>query len=199
MHHENIRKKAEFIDRFIELYRQLRKRKRFPHNATGKLILLLFPNSKKLAKGAHKTSFSIQIRRKRLALKISERKDLRNDFRAYRRLPITIRNRYFAKMYWATKHCLLQKLAKQKPIITKKNYQFLKLKKKLTSHHLTDIRPANVGWIDGKLKVLDANIRKPSKYKPFKYVFSVKRTIHRAQHARAEAESVSGIGLFFFS
>ena len=159
MAHERIRQKAEFIDQFILYYRQSRKRTRFPHKAAGQLIKLLFRKSSYLGAGAHKSAFYVPTRKKDLVLKISETKNLKNDFRVYRHIPSTIRNRYFAKMYWATTHCLLQKWAKQ-PEISKKDPRIIKLKKKLKLHGLTDIRPANVGFIDGKLKVLDASLCK---------------------------------------
>ncbi len=159
MRHENIRKKAEFIDRFIELYRGIHKTTNFPHGATEKLILLLFPKSEHLGKGAFKTAILIRSNGKKFVLKISERRNLGKDFTAYRRIPETLRNRYVAKTYWATKHCLLQKWAKQTKI-SKKDPQLLELKKKLKSYGLTDIRPANVGFIDGHLKAIDISLKK---------------------------------------
>jgi hypothetical protein len=44
--------KALLIDRFVEFYMKAKKRKRFPHKEVGQIILLLFPNSRNIGRGA---------------------------------------------------------------------------------------------------------------------------------------------------
>jgi hypothetical protein len=58
----------------------------------------------------------------------------------------------------------LQKYAKQPSKRKKrkliKNPYFIKLKELAKKHRITDIRPDNVGYVDRKLKILDANLKK---------------------------------------
>lgn len=160
MRHKTIFEKAKFVDEFVDHYNKIRKRENFPHKAVGAVIKLLFPNSKKLGGGRFKTAFYVSSRKRDLVIKVSKTKNLKNDFKVYKRIPNSIRNRYHAKLYWKTKYCLLQKWGKVKKNLSKKDPELVQLKNRLKPYDLTDIRPANVGLVDGKLKVLDAKIKK---------------------------------------
>ena len=155
MRHALIHKKAIFIDEFIDKYNRIRKRVSFPHHAVSKIIDLLFPASSYSGRGAFKTVHKISSRARDLVLKTSQRKNIRNDQRAYKRIPANIRNRYFAKVYWRTKYCLLQKYGKDAnvPLETLR-----KLRRIAKEHGLTDVRPANVRKVDGHFKIVDANL-----------------------------------------
>ena len=158
--HANIRKKAVFIDQFIDHYNRIRHRTNFPHKAAKEIISLLFPNSKPLGKGAFKTTHFITSRSRKLVLKLSRPKNIRADISAYNRVPLTLRNRYCAKIYWITRYCLLQQYANKVKNISKKDPKLLELKKKLKKYGLTDIRPDNVGFVNRKLKVFDPLAKK---------------------------------------
>jgi hypothetical protein len=90
-------------------------------------------------------------------LKIGREEYIKADIEAYMKLPKRIRNRYFAKIYWKTKYCLIQKYGK-KTKIPKEILQ--KLRNVAKKFGLTDIRRANIRKIDGRFKIVDASIRK---------------------------------------
>jgi len=154
--HETIYQKALLIDRFIEFYMKAKKRKRFPRKEAGQVIKLLFPNSRNVGEGAFKKVFQISSRSRDLALKVSGEENIRNDVGAYDRLPKNIRNRCFAKIYWNTKYCLLQKYGKAVRVPPE---VIGSLKKKVKPYGLSDVRVANIRKVDGKFKIVDANTR----------------------------------------
>ena len=155
MRHALIHKKAQFIDKFVDNYRQIRKRTTFPHKEVGAIIHFLFPGSSYSGRGAFKTVHKISSRTKDLVLKASNKKNIRNDERTYKRLPSNIRNRYFAKVYWRTKYCLLQKFGKKSQVPLER---LKKLKLIAKQYGLTDVRPENVRKVNGKHKIVDASI-----------------------------------------
>jgi len=156
MRHKTIHEKALLIDKFVEFYIKTRKRKRFPHKEVGQIIRLLFPNSRKIGRGAFKTVYQISSRSRDLALKISREENIRKDIEVYNKLPKRIRNRYFAKIYWSTQYCLLQKYGKA---ATVPQETIEHLKNKLKPYNLSDIRPANIRKVDGKFKIVDASAK----------------------------------------
>jgi|SRR3989338_4348326 len=160
MRFKKIHGKAVFIDEFIDHYRRIRKRLSFPHAAAKTIIKLLFPKSKRLGKGAFKSAYYVYSRKRDLVLKVSKTKNLKNDLKAYKKVPKTKRNRYLGKIYWHTKYCLLQKWGKKPRGLSKKDPRLIKLKKKLKYYGLTDIRPDNVCFFDGVLKAVDVSVRK---------------------------------------
>jgi hypothetical protein len=133
-----------------------KRREKFPRKEAGQVIRLLFPNSRNAGKGAFKAVFQISSRTRDLALKVSREDNIRNDWGVYNQLPKNIRHRYFAKIYWSTRYCLLQKYGK-KVIVPPEVIQ--SLKKKVKPYGLTDVRAANIRRVDGKFKIVDANAR----------------------------------------
>ena len=154
MRHALIHKKAELIDRFIDVYKRERKRNTFPHKEVKSLIHLLFQGSSYSGRGAFKTVHKVSSRARDLVLKTARRNAIRNDQIAYKRLPSRIRNRYFAKVYWRTKYCLLQKYGKEANV-PKEKLEQLKI---ANEYGLKDIRPANVRKVDGIFKIVDASL-----------------------------------------
>ncbi|MDO8647065.1 MAG: hypothetical protein Q7R70_01455 [Candidatus Diapherotrites archaeon] len=160
MRHKSIyEKKVRFIDDFVDKYIRIRHSKNFPHTAIGIVIKLLFPKSYKINKGWYKTAFYISSRKKDLVIKIGRTKNLKQDWKAYQKFPKGIRNKYFAKIYWHSKYCLLQKWGKAAKI-SNKDPRIIKLKEKASYYGLNDIKPANTAFFDGKLKIIDASIKK---------------------------------------
>lgn len=166
MRHKTIWNKALFLDEFIEKYNKIRHRRAFPHNQAGIMVKLLFPESKRLGKNSYakfKRAYYVSSRTRDLVLKIGDAKNVKLDGNAYKYLPKTVRNRYFAKIYWHTKYCLLQKYGKEVKI--PKN-QKSKLKDDINWHlrnkpyYLSDIRPDNIRQVDGTPKVIDATLKK---------------------------------------
>ncbi len=155
MRHELIRRKALLIDQFVEYYKRARGRKSFPHKEVGHLVTFLFSRSRFSGRGAFKTVYRIDSKAKNLALKTSHFKSVTNDLRAYHRLPASIRNRYFAKVYWRTKYCSLQKFGTSAAV---PDDVLKKLKGVGKKYRLTDIRSANIRKVDGRFKIVDANL-----------------------------------------
>jgi len=77
------------------------------------------------------------------------------DWLAYHSLPKNIRNRYFAKIYWLTDHCLLQKYGRATRV---PDHELRKLKSVGKEYGLRDIRPANIRKVDGRFKIVDASL-----------------------------------------
>lgn len=156
MRHRRIWKRARFIDEFIDAYRKVRRLTNFPHKAVKTILPLIFPGSKFAGKGAFKTVHKVSSRAKDLVLKTSRARHAKRGLRAYRMLPKTKRNRYFAKIYWKTKYCVLQKYGKK---VTIPKRELTKLKIFAATYGLTDIRPDNIRKVDGRLKIVDANVK----------------------------------------
>src|SRR6266705_1174440 len=106
-------RKAKFLDQLIDAYKRARDRKTFPHADVSKLVHFIFPGSGWVGRGAFKRAYRVSSNVRNLVLKTSNEKNIRNDWRAYTRLPANIRNRYFGKVYWKTRYCLLQKYGKE--------------------------------------------------------------------------------------
>lgn len=155
MRHALIYKKAVFIDEFVDSYKKIRHRTSFPHKEVASIIHFLFPGSSYSGRGAFKTVHRVSSRTRDLVLKTSNRRNIRNDERAYRRLPSNIGNRYFAKVYWRTKYCLLQKFGKSEKGPPER---LKKLKSIARQYGLTDVRLANVRKVDGQFKIVDASL-----------------------------------------
>ena len=155
MRHALINKKAQFIDKFIVYYQRARGRSSFPHKEVGHLVKFLFPGSSYSGRGAFKTVHRISSREKDLVLKDSHHKNIMADWRVYRRISISIRNRYFAKIYWKTNYCILQKWGKKVKVPKK---ELIKLKLVGKRYGLTDIRFDNIRKVDGHFKIIDANL-----------------------------------------
>jgi hypothetical protein len=153
--YSRIKKQAEIIDLVITRYMKIRGRKNFPRKTVRDIVPIIVPHSKFLGHGAYKHVHLIKLKGAKLVLKTSSRKSTKSDWTAYQRLPATIRNRYFAKIYWSTTYCQLQKFGKATKI-SKTKLQNLKAVGK--KYGLTDIRPANVRKFAQQLKIVDANV-----------------------------------------
>jgi hypothetical protein len=152
--HELIRRKALLIDHVIDMYKRDRSRRSFPHKAVSILVPLLFPGSTLSGRGWFKTVHRVSSRERELVLKTANRRSIHADQIAYRRIPSTIRHRYFGKIYWRTRYCLLQKYGSPGPVPPDR---LQKLKAVARRYHLDDVKEANVRKINGTFKIVDAN------------------------------------------
>ena len=155
--HKLIYRKALFLDTFIKEYQKVRSRTNFPQKEVRTLIHFLFPGSSVSGRGAFKTAHRVSSRARHLVLKTSSPKNIRNDWRAYNKIPENLRNRYFARIYWKTKYCLLQKYGTKRIVPLPALHR---LQRFGSEFGLTDIRPANVRKVDGHFKIVDANVAK---------------------------------------
>jgi hypothetical protein len=153
--HKKIYQRAKLLDKFIDFYIKAKKRVNFPHKVVKNIVCLLFPNARYEGKGAFKTVHHISTRSRELILKFSMEKNIKKDFEAYTSLPPSIRNRYFAKIYWSTKYCLLQKYGKKAKVPDDKLQQLKIVAKK---YGLSDVRVANIRKVNGNFKIVDASV-----------------------------------------
>lgn len=160
--YKKIYKKALFVDEFIDTYNKVRKRSNFPHKLVLDLVRQLFPGTKFLGRGVLKTAHGITSGTNSLVLKISNRQTIADDMMVYNALPAKVRDRYFATIYWHTRHCLLQKRGRKVNVDSK---DLLRIRKALSRYfdgkpyYITDIKPANIRKADGQVKLVDANIK----------------------------------------
>lgn len=154
MRHALLHRTAEIIDLFVDAYKKKRKRWTFPHKEVSTIIVYLFPGSSFKGRGAFKTVHRVYSRGRTLVLKTSSPRMIRSDWRVYHRIPAPIRNRYFAKLYWHTKYCLLQKYGRDVNVPAR---NLRKLKSIGRKYGLNDIRPANIRKVEGHFKIVDAS------------------------------------------
>lgn len=101
--------------------------------------------------------FVIHSNKRKLVLKIGRsKKHIIKDFKTYHQLPSSIRNRYFAKIYWVKSLFMLQKYGKKVKVPEK---ELKKLKIIGNKYGLKDIREANVMKFNNKFKIVDAERR----------------------------------------
>jgi hypothetical protein len=167
--HFTLKQRAEMVDLIIDEYNKVRKRKNFPKEIVADVLRLFFPDSSFAGRGFFKEVHAIRSRSFRRVLKISNDESTNRDWKVYNRLPRTLRNRYFAKIYWRTKYCLLQKYGRKAKVpapVLKRLRAFGK------QYGLTDIKEANIRKVDGRFKIVDA--------RPFELI------THTTQRRRAE-------------
>jgi len=146
----------KIIEPAIQHIKRSRKRGTMPFKEIETILKICFPKTRyhKTGKGFFKHVFVIHSDTKKLVLKIGRsKKHLRKDYTTYNSLPKSIRNRYFAKIYWRYGLFMLQKYGKEVRVPAK---ELERLKKIGRKYRLKDIREANIMKIDNKLKIVDA-------------------------------------------
>jgi hypothetical protein len=154
MRHATLKKRAEIVDLIIDHYNRVRHRKNFPKKIVADVVGLMFPQSNFEGRGFFKEVHCVRSRARKLVLKLSHARSTRRDWRVYHLLPAGIRNRHFAKIYWHTKYCSLQKYG-EKVRVPKQELQ--KLRIRVREYGLKDIKADNVRRVEGRFKIVDAN------------------------------------------
>lgn len=152
--HSSLKRKAEIIDTIIDEYNKVRQRKNFPRKIVEQLVDLFFPDSNFVGRGVFKEVHAVRSRARKRVLKLSSAKSTTRDWKAYNKLPGTIRNRYFAKIYWRTKYCQLQKYGTR---ATVPEGALKKLRQIGKKYDLADIKSDNVRKVEGSFKIVDAS------------------------------------------
>lgn len=156
MRHTRIHKRALVLDAKIDAYRKARGLKNFPHKLVKKLIASLFPHSSFEGKGWHKSAHKVSTRRRDLVLKTGNAKSIRRDYGIFAGLSGKGSRRDFAKVYWATKYCMLQKFGEKKKVPSK---ELARLKEVGRKWQLSDVREENIRHVDRTYKIVDASKR----------------------------------------
>ncbi|SRR5579863_3548566 len=151
--YSSIREKALWIDKFVDLYRASCKRKTFPRKIVRDLLKLIFPESKHLGGGAFKQSYYVSAPRRDLVLKVGRARDIERDMMTYMRLPASIRNRVFAKIYWCTSYTMLQKFGVRGRVPVS---VIRRLKRLGTKYGVGDLSPRNIMKFGKSYKIVDA-------------------------------------------
>ena len=159
MRHAKIHKLAVFLDSAIDAYKKARGRKSFPHEVIKQLLPLLFPHSSYKGKGWYKSAHKISTRTRDLVLKTADAKYIRRDYGIFAGISGKGRHRDFAKTYWATKYCMLQKYGKKKKV---PHTELVRLKAEARKRHLGDVREDNIRFVEGRFKIVDASKRHSS-------------------------------------
>jgi len=156
MRHERIRDRAQLLDSIVRTYKKARGGKYFPHRVVEQVMPILFPRSRKIGRGAFKTVYRVESPARFVALKVTASKHVRRDRKLYEGIPVGVRNRYFAKIYWYTKYCLLQKYGRE--VNVPKNV-LKRLQERGRRFGLSDVRRDNIRRVEGHFKIVDANPR----------------------------------------
>lgn len=105
--------------------------------------------------GWHKIVFRNQSFNHNVVLKIGPHKSIEADHRVYKAVPEDKRHLYFARIYWHTRYCLLQEYGL--PAAATRE-QLDCLREAVYKYGVFDIKAENLRWIDGELKIIDANV-----------------------------------------
>jgi hypothetical protein len=149
----------ELIEPSIRLIKRTRKRRTMPFKDIEKMLKIFFPRTKfhQTGKGFFKHVFVIHSHKRRLVLKIGRSKrHIRKDYVTYLRLPANVRNRYFAKIYWADGLFMLQKYGRK---IKVPSQVLGRLKEVGAKYRLKDVREANIMKFGTGFKIVDAERR----------------------------------------
>jgi hypothetical protein len=156
MKYNEIRKKAIRLDKFIDMNRTTMN---LPMREVIAIVKYLFPSCYKKSKGWYKTVFTICPQRgskgEVLILKVGKERSIKNDLTVYRMLPRKLREKFFAKIHWHTKYCLLQEWG-ENIRTTKRDLE--RLKQLAFRYGLVDIKRANIRKVNGSMKIIDATI-----------------------------------------
>jgi hypothetical protein len=158
MRHSLIYRKAILIDALLDNYRTEKSLTNFPRKVAAKIVGVVFPKSCLRGRGWYKAAFKLPTRARDVVLKISDSKNIKADWAAYNQFPKWQRNRNFAKIYWTTKYCLLQKHGTKRIVSQAELYRLRRIGSR---YNLCDIRGDNIRFVDGGFKIIDANLRVP--------------------------------------
>lgn len=147
--------KARQIDHLVDHYMYSHGTSVISQEELKKLILKDFSDLYVKSFGWHKIVFGIHSLDQEIVLKVGAKKSIENDHRAYNRVPENQRHQLFAKIFWHTKYCLLQQPGSPAKVSQK---ELDNLSGIGYNYGIFDIKADNLMRIDGKLKIIDANI-----------------------------------------
>jgi hypothetical protein len=118
-------------------------------------VLKVFPDAVMVNYGLHKLVFHLRHKSHNLALKVGRASAVERDHRVYKQMPPSLRHVYFARIFWHTKYSILQEYGVETRVSVKSLAQ---LKAIADQYGVLDITCDNIRSVDGKLKIIDANI-----------------------------------------
>lgn len=145
------------------------------------LVTMNYPDFSVENCGWHKIVFQNRQFDHRVVLKIGPKKSIEGDHRVYKSVPEDKRHRFFARIYWHTKYCLLQEYGD--PVAATQE-QLNRLRQAVYKYGVFDVKAENLRLISGELRIVDANVtriplptvlRKIDEVKP-----KLPKTLHKA-------------------
>jgi hypothetical protein len=146
---------ARQIDHLIDNYIHSRGSSFIPQDELKNLIQKNFPDLYLKDSGWHKIVFGIHSIDQKIVLKVGTKTSIEKDHRAYKRVPESKRHQLFARIFWHTKYCLLQEYGSPTNSTQK---ELDSLRQLVYKYGISDIKSDNLKRIDGKLKIIDANV-----------------------------------------
>jgi hypothetical protein len=146
---------ARHIDHLIDHSMPSKNAPFISQSSLESLITCNFPDLFMTSQGWHKLVFGSHNAGNTVVLKVGPKKTIENDHHAYKRVPEKQRHQYFARIYWHTKYCLLQQYGLRAHVSPE---QLRELRQAVYKYGIFDIKPENLRLIDGKLKIIDANV-----------------------------------------
>ena len=155
MKYRQLNHEAKHIDRLIDAELHV-KGGLFPtQEQLGALVSLNYPDFAVENCGWHKIVFRNRGFDHNVVLKIGPHKSIENDHRVYKTVPEDKRHRYFARIYWHTKYCLLQEYGEAANVTQE---QLNCLRTAVYKYGVFDVKAENIRWIHGDLRIIDANV-----------------------------------------
>jgi hypothetical protein len=149
LHHE-----AKHIDRLID--HELHHTGIFPtQDRLAEIIAKNYPDFEVENCGWHKIVFRNRSFNHDVVIKIGPHKSIEADHSVYKAVPEDKRHRYFARIYWHTRYCLLQEYGVP---VTATQEQLNCLRQAVYKYGVFDVKTENLSWINGELKIIDANV-----------------------------------------
>ncbi len=155
MKYKELHHQAKHIDRLIDAELHARGGLFLTQEQIQAVICQNYPDFTVESSGWHKTVFRNRLVDHQIVLKVGPHKSIENDHRAYKRVPERMRHQFFARIFWHTKYCLLQEFG-QKSKITQE--QLNCVRQAIYKYGIFDVKSDNLRWIDGELKIIDANV-----------------------------------------
>jgi hypothetical protein len=152
---EEVHHEAKHIDRLIELNIHAKGTLFLTTDELQKIILTVYPHYYVESCGWHKIVFSHKTLNHKVVLKVGPKKSIENDHQAYKRVPVHIRHIFFARIFWHTKYCLLQEYGTPANVTSQ---QLNCVRQAIYKYGIFDVKADNLRWINGELRVIDANV-----------------------------------------
>ncbi len=146
---------AKHIDRLIEARLEETGGHFIPQETIKAIVLENYPDFYVVSFGWHKIVFANRLVDQKVVLKVGPHKTIENDHHVYKSPPKGERHKVFARIFWHTKYCLLQEYglpAKVSP------QQLTLIRREVNKYGIFDVKAENLRLIEGKLRIIDANV-----------------------------------------
>ena len=154
MKFKSLHEKSRLLDSSIDEY--LKANGSFvPMRQLQEKVQAVFPDAVMVNFGLHKLVFHLRHKSHELVLKVGKAQAMERDHRVYKQMPPNLRHVYFARIFWHTQYWILQEYGVEADVSSESLAQ---LKEIAEQYGLLDITCDNVRSVDGKLKIIDANI-----------------------------------------